>query len=102
MQRYQPDTVIKNEDNQRIFETSYHPEFPITDKDLFIITKRGQRFDELAYQYYQDQTLWWVIAKANGLVDGSLVIRPGIRIRIPDLETVDQIDLKIIEAQNRT
>jgi hypothetical protein len=39
----------------------------------------------LAWKYYKDQTLWWIIARANQEYIGcdSLFIEPGIRIRIP-------------------
>ena len=39
----------------------------------------------LAYEYYNDQSQWWVIAQANHLGKGTLAIKPGIRIRIPSV-----------------
>ena len=41
----------------------------------------GDRLDILAHQFYGDVTLWWYIAKANGLSD--LRVDAGISIRIP-------------------
>jgi hypothetical protein len=44
----------------------------------------GDRFDTLAQTYYQDSTLWWVISIANqDLPQDSLLIPPGMQIRIP-------------------
>lgn len=51
--------------------------------EFSIVTRGIQRFDNLAQQYYQDSTKWWIIAKANGMVDGSIFIKPGTRIKIP-------------------
>jgi hypothetical protein len=38
----------------------------------------------LAYSYYNDATLWWVIAMANNNVTkGALYPEPGTQLRIP-------------------
>ena len=37
----------------------------------------------MADRYYGDRNLWWIIAVANELVNGSVVIPMGKRIRIP-------------------
>jgi hypothetical protein len=39
--------------------------------------------DILANKYYNDSSLWWIIAVANNLNDASLSIEPGIQMRIP-------------------
>ena len=42
----------------------------------------------LANQFYQDASLWWVIAAANPQVTfGSLIIPDGIQLRIPAYPT---------------
>lgn len=62
-----------------------YPEIPISNDDIYAITEWGDRFDNLAFQFYQDQTLWWIISAANpNLVNfGSLFIPIGTTIRIP-------------------
>lgn len=94
MQRYKE--KIENSDRKVIYGTHYIPIFEETDRDIYIYSKRGDRFDNLAYEYYNDQTLWWVIAKSNNLINGTLVIPPGRRIRIPFpgniIDISDQID----------
>ena len=37
----------------------------------------------LAFEYYQDENLWWVLAEANKLGKGSFDVPPGMRVRIP-------------------
>lgn len=40
----------------------------ITIGDYQIITvKEGQRLDTIAYDFYKDSNLWWVLAKVNNL-----------------------------------
>jgi hypothetical protein len=58
-----------------------------------VYASQGDRFDILADQYYDDQSLWWIISIANTAVAGtslpsdlpqdSLVIPEGKQIRIP-------------------
>lgn len=88
MERYEPEygvEVLKMESGKRRLSTRYYPSIPIKNSDKFIVSKRGMRWDNLAYQFYRDQSLWFMIARANNIVNGSLVVPPGIRIRIPDL-----------------
>lgn len=69
--------------NKRIPETIFYPKIDKDDNDIYIITKENDRFDLLAYKYYNDSTFWWIIAKANNIFNGSLFIEPGIQLRIP-------------------
>jgi hypothetical protein len=39
--------------------------------------------DTLARQYYNDPSLWWIIAQANNLNSVNLGLEPGIQLRIP-------------------
>jgi len=55
-------------------------------EDVFqfsVVTGDGDRFDTLAYRYYKDVSKWWIIAKANNLVNGSMFIPPGTNLIIP-------------------
>ena len=44
--------------------------------------KEGERLDHLAGQFYNDATMWWVIAAASGIGWG-LQVPAGTFIRIP-------------------
>ena len=46
------------------------------------ITKEGDRLDRLASEYYQDGTLWWIIAAANG-IGWWLQVSSGTVLQIP-------------------
>src|SRR5688572_16791131 len=78
-----------NKDNRRVYSTIIYQKINRHENDIYIVSTIGDRLDLLAFDYYEDQTLWWVIAQANNLGKGSLVIEPGIQIRIPhDVEKI--------------
>ena len=54
----------------------------MSDSDKFIYPKDGDRLDTLAFRYYGDTTLWWVIAKANG-IRGKVAVATDEVLRIP-------------------
>lgn len=56
---------------------------PQTNDSLYTIVT-GDRIDNLAYKYYNDPRLWWIIAKANNLIDIPVQFGIGDEILIPD------------------
>jgi len=83
MNRYQPKTIIKT-DKKPNYQTTRYPEVPLSDEDFYVYTSQGDRFDILANQYYDDQSLWWIISIANtDLKQNSLFIPVGTQLRIP-------------------
>lgn len=50
----------------------------------------AERLDSIAGRFYDDATLWWVIAAASN-IGWSLQVNPGILIRIPDLTDVSKV-----------
>ena len=79
---------IRKIDNNRAIGTShervdiYNAVQNNTLQTEFYITKEGDRLDRLAGTYYNDGTLWWVIAAANG-IGWWLQITPGTVLQIP-------------------
>ena len=89
MNRYQNIPTIKI--NQKpVYQTVKYPEIPLNENDMYVTTVQGDRFDVLAGQYYQDESMWWVISIANSsLSQNSLIIPEGIQLRIPvDIENI--------------
>jgi nucleoid-associated protein YgaU len=89
--RYDQTSIITNakkinpdgtERTVRRLSSLFYPEFTRM-QDVQIISQQGDRLDLLALEYYSDETLWYVIARANGLGKGTLLIPPGTVIRIP-------------------
>lgn len=65
--------------------TNLYPEIPLDESDIYVITDFGDRLDLLANQFYQDVTLYWIIAIANPdkVNFGSITIPSGTQLRIP-------------------
>ena len=61
--------------------TMIYSSIPESDDDVYVITQYGDRLDLLANQFYGDPTLWWYIAKANGLK--TMIVPIGTSLRIP-------------------
>ena len=81
--RYRNNLVKKDKDNKRYYKPTIVPNIPIKDSDIFVYPLYGDRFDTLAQKYYGDSNLWWIIAKANNINNGSIGLDPEKRIRIP-------------------
>jgi hypothetical protein len=66
------------------YKGKFYPNIPLSESDVYVITTVGDRLDSLAYSYYQDSTLWWIIAMANNnATNGALYPEPGTQLRIP-------------------
>ena len=89
MARYDNNQIIDNEGEARRFKSNIYPPIEKKTTDIYIISRDGDRLDLLAHKYYKDQTLWWIIASANGLGGSGLIIPPARQIRIPsDVEKI--------------
>ena len=82
MKRYSSTRRKIDKSGKRVYSTTYYPQIPIGNSDTFIFTKEGDRLDNLAYTHYGDNTLWWIIAKANG-IRGKIALEPATPLRIP-------------------
>lgn len=89
MKRYENIKVIQSPEGKQYRTTTIYPETPISENDYYTITTAGDRYDTLADQFYSDHTLWWVIASANNSERASLIVEPGIQLRIPgNIDTI--------------
>ena len=99
MKRYSKIKTLRNtNENVGTMGTLYHrnntyPEIPELENDIWVITDFGDRLDLLANQFYNDVTLYWIIAAANPnkINFGSLFINEGTQLRIP-INTSNIID----------
>ena len=82
MKRYATTSKKLDKSGLRVYGTTYYPDIPLENQDKFIRAKDGDRLDTLAYKHYGDETLWWIIAKANG-VKGKPTLTVGEILRIP-------------------
>ena len=80
--RYTNSKIKRDKDGKRYYKPTIVPNVPIKDSDIFVYPVFGDRFDTMAYRYYGDSNLWWIIAKANG-IRGKVALESGTVIRIP-------------------
>lgn len=59
------------------------PLIPVQADDLRHETTDGERIDQLAFKYYGDPILWWVIAVANNMEDLPTELNGRMTLRIP-------------------
>jgi nucleoid-associated protein YgaU len=85
MERYNNTDILKTEYTDRpYYKGKFYPNVPLSESDVYVITTVGDRLDNLAYSYYRDSTLWWIIAMANNnATKGALYPQPGTQLRIP-------------------
>jgi hypothetical protein len=68
---------------EKKYETALIVDFEYRESDYYIFAREGDRLDSLAEQFYQDVSLWWIIANTNNLGKGSMDVPAGMQIRIP-------------------
>jgi hypothetical protein len=75
------DRTTKN----RTYKNIEYPSIPVDISDIYIISRYGDRLDSMAFDFYQDSNLWWIISRANPekISRDSFFITPGKQIRIP-------------------
>ena len=48
-----------------------------------------ERCEHVAYRFYGDQSLWWIIAQANNIHNGSVYLDSEKQIRVPqDIKSI--------------
>jgi len=88
--RYDDKIILKTDQDKPYIKGKQYPNIPLSENDVYVITTIGDRLDSLAYSYYRDVNMWWVISAANNNVTkGSMFPVPGTQLRIPtDLSSV--------------
>ena len=87
--RYQIITIIKNdtgipsESGNSMYAPTYYPVIEAKIEDNYIVTGTEDRLDLIAFDYYGDSSLWWIIATANDLPGNSLYPAVGTQLRVP-------------------
>lgn len=85
MERYSNIGISTLDIGQRYLKPVFYPNVEESEDDIYIITTEGDRYDNISLQFYGREDYWWIIMAANSLesAGGSLVIQPGVQVRIP-------------------
>jgi len=91
MGRYSTARVQRDPEETRKLSTVIIPTVPLSNGDVYIQTTSVERLDKLANIFYEDSSLWWIIAAANGLGKGSYTVPQNTRLRIPPVSGVQKV-----------
>jgi hypothetical protein len=83
MSRYRNNPIKKTFDGREVYRTKIYPNIPLKDTDVYVMTETGDRLDTLAFEYYEDSSLWWIIAAANNIHNAPMGLQDGTVLRIP-------------------
>ena len=83
MNRYEDIQLNKDSKGRRFRKTTLLPVIEPHIDDIYIIGQIGDRLDNLAFKYYGDSSLWWIIARANDIGKGDFTVPIGLQLRIP-------------------
>lgn len=83
MKRYSNIQIGSRYDGKRVYRSTTYPTIPLSTNDLVIVSNDSDYLDTLAYKYYGDPTLYWIIACANNIGKGRMSVPPGMSLRIP-------------------
>ncbi len=81
--RYTNNKEQKLSDGRKVFRSKRYLNIPKQNTDIYVVTQAGDRLDELSNQFYNDSSLWWIIALANGVTNASIQVEPTTEYRIP-------------------
>ena len=83
MNRYTKIDIFRTEEGKQYYTNPIYPFIPESEDDIYMIAGFSDRYDILAQQFYNDASLWWIIASSNNHQKASLIPTPGKQIRIP-------------------
>lgn len=81
--RYERAEVKKLNDGRVVYKSRVYPNIPLQDSDIYVVTQEGDRLDSIAYQFYRDSSLWWIIAASNNIHDAPIALEDGTILRLP-------------------
>jgi len=84
MNRYKYQKIKKDSsDGRRKLSTTHYAKIESKNSDIIYRVKYGDSYSTLANRFYKDQTLWWVIARANKEFKGNIRPKVGQKLTIP-------------------
>ena len=92
--RYDKIEILKTDNGKRYRKTVKYPEMLRTSRDTYIISRQGDRLDNLAYKYYNDSRLWWIFAARNPNIlgpDPYFNMVAGLQIYVPTQNTLQRV-----------
>jgi hypothetical protein len=92
-------TKSKKVNKKSVFKPTLYPKIPLRDDDIYIFSRESEKLEHISYRFYGTPEYWWVIAKANNISNGSIFLKPGRQLRIPQSTSIQEI-LNSLEELN--
>lgn len=74
----------------------------ITDFTQFTVDRSTQgRPEFIAYKFYKDVNLWWIICQYNSIIHPIRDIQAGMVLRIPNLAALNLFFDKVVKKNNQ-
>ena len=85
MNRFANIKTKKTSEGKQYYREAFIPKVSDLEGDVYFITERGDRLDLLAFEFYKDVSLWWVLAAANPTITrrDSYYVEPGKQFKVP-------------------
>ena len=84
MNRYRYTKILKDNNKTRFRSITNYPKITPKNSDKTYYSKEGDRWDTIAYKFYGDTTLSWIIARANPeSYSGGFTLPIGTKLAIP-------------------
>ena len=84
---------------KKSYQTTRLPVILKSSDDRFIFSREGDRLDLLAYDLYGDPRYWVLLANANKLGKGSLMVPAGIQLRLPPESVLIEFSRTLRDAE---
>ena len=81
--------IKRNKKNVR--KPTLYPKIPLRDDDIYIFSRASEKLEHISYRFYNTPEYWWVIARANNISKGSIFLKPGRQLRIPNSTSITEI-----------
>lgn len=78
-----PLVQITLSDGRTVYKTARPTAVQRSTADIIVSIGEQDRFDVLSNNLYGQASNWWIIASANGKVNGSLTVPIGTDVNIP-------------------
>ena len=88
--RYQYTKKIKR-GKKTVRKPTLYPKIPLRDDDIYIFSRESDKLEHISYRFYGTPEYWWVIAKANNISNGTIFLKPGRQLRIPQSTSITEI-----------
>ncbi len=93
------ETAVLEDEEEHVFFDIWEPpiEFNPQPGDSVHVVTAGEtgHLDLIAFDYYGNERLWWIIAKVNKLLYPQNEVVPGLQLVIPSKDFVDNYLSKV-------